>query len=83
MEDGAWRNIYQIGVMLWIMGGLGYWVMVANFIAKALKSKNMISFAKKATDLKKLMNEVGLVNTDPKFVSQHSKTTLNFMLQVG
>ncbi|RXG74044.1 Open rectifier potassium channel protein 1 [Armadillidium vulgare] len=83
MEEGTLRYIYQIGVIVWIMGGLGYWVMVANFIAKALKSKKMISFAKRATDIKKFMNEVGLVNTDPKFVSQYSKTTLNFMLQLS
>ena len=69
-------------VILWILTGLGYWVMVANFITIALKSKEMASFARRATDLKRLMSQVGLVQTDPKFLSQTSKATLNFMLQV-
>lgn len=80
--DGYWMYFYQITVILWIMTGLGYWVMVANFITRALRSKRMQTFARKATDIKKFMNQVGLTHQDPKFLSQHSKATLNFMMQV-
>lgn len=76
-------HVYQIGVILWIMVGLGYWVMVANFIAKALKSKHLTTSVKRsAEEMKKLMQQVGMKNHDPAFLRQHSKATLNLMLQV-
>lgn len=76
--------IYQIGLILWIMIGLGYWVMVANFITKALQSKNIaLSVKRRAEEMKKLMEQVGLKNHDPAFLRQHSKASINLMLQVN
>ncbi|MPC07557.1 Open rectifier potassium channel protein 1 [Portunus trituberculatus] len=73
-----------IGVILWIMVGLGYWVMVANFITKALKSKRLTaSMKRRAEEMKKLMQQVGVKNHDPAFLRQHSKATVNLMLQLS
>lgn len=82
--EGKASHVYQIGIILWIMVGLGYWVMVANFIAKALKSKHLKTSVKRsAEEMKKLMQQVGMKNHDPTFLRQHSKATLNLMLQLS
>lgn len=76
--------VYHICVILWIVIGLGYWVMVANFITKALKSKRLqSSVLRSAEEMKKLMQQMGIKNHDPRFLRQHSKATLNFMLQLS
>ena len=68
---------------MWIMVGLGYWVMVANFITKALKSKQLkTSMKRSAEEMKKLMQQFSQKNHDPTFLRQHSKATINLMLQV-
>ncbi|RXG73411.1 hypothetical protein Avbf_07099 [Armadillidium vulgare] len=64
------------------MSGLGYWVMIANFISRAIKSKRMRILAKKATDIRKLINQVSLTQTDSPFLAQHSKSSLNFLMQL-
>ncbi|XP_045129845.1 open rectifier potassium channel protein 1-like isoform X2 [Portunus trituberculatus] len=82
--EGSKLYAYQIGVILWIMVGLGYWVMVANFITKALKSKRLTaSMKRRAEEMKKLMQQVGVKNHDPAFLRQHSKATVNLMLQLS
>uniref|UniRef100_A0A0N7ZAV4 Potassium channel domain-containing protein n=1 Tax=Scylla olivacea TaxID=85551 RepID=A0A0N7ZAV4_SCYOL len=76
--------VYQIGVIMWIIVGLGYWVMVANFITKALASKRLTtSMKRRAEEMKKLMQQVGIKNHDPAFLRQHSKATINLMLQLS
>lgn len=40
------RWIYQVGIMVWIVFGLGYWAMMLNFIIKAMKSKQVKRFNK-------------------------------------
>lgn len=82
--EGGYLYVYQVGVILWIMVGLGYWVMVANFITKALKSKRLqSSVIRSAEEMKKLMQQMGIKNHDPRFLRQHSKATINFMLQLS
>ncbi|XP_071516931.1 potassium channel subfamily K member 4-like isoform X2 [Panulirus ornatus] len=81
---GATLYVYQICVILWIMIGLGYWVMVANFITKALKSKRLqSSVLRSAEEMKKIMQQMGMKNHDPTFLRQHSKATVNLMLQLS
>ncbi|XP_042877865.1 potassium channel subfamily K member 1-like isoform X2 [Penaeus japonicus] len=84
-EMKGWElYVYQICVILWIVVGLGYWVMVANFITKALKSKRLqSSVLRSAEEMKKLMQQMGIKNHDPRFLRQHSKATVNFMLQLS
>lgn len=82
--EGIAKDIYQICLILWIMIGLGYWVMVANFITKALNSKQLTASVKRsAEEMKKLMEQVGLKHHDPAFLRLHSKASLNLMLQLG
>ncbi|KAK7078823.1 hypothetical protein SK128_013851 [Halocaridina rubra] len=82
--EGTYLYIYHVCVILWIMVGLGYWVMVANFITKALKSKKLqASLLRSAEEMKKVMHQMGIKNHDPTFLRQHSKATLNFMLQLS
>ncbi|KAL7645594.1 UNVERIFIED_CONTAM: hypothetical protein RMT77_003980 [Armadillidium vulgare] len=80
--EGSLLYVYQIAVIIWIMSGLGYWVMIANFISRAIKSKRMRILAKKATDIRKLINQVSLTQTDSPFLAQHSKSSLNFLMQL-
>ncbi|XP_042203064.1 uncharacterized protein LOC121853167 isoform X2 [Homarus americanus] len=83
-SEGATIYVYQICVILWIMIGLGYWVMVANFITKALKSKRLqSSMIRSAEEMKKLMQQMGIKQNDPTFLRQHSKATVNLMLQLS
>lgn len=37
LENGPWLVSYQVLVIVWITTSLGYWVMVANFISRALR----------------------------------------------
>ena len=54
--------------------------MVANFITKALKSKDLQGrLLEGAEQMKKLVG----MNADPRFLTQHSKATVNFMIQVN
>ncbi|KAG0715354.1 Open rectifier potassium channel protein 1 [Chionoecetes opilio] len=81
--SGTALHMYHIGVILWIMVGLGYWVMVANFITKALRSKRLkVSMKRSAEEIRKLMQQAGLKNHDPTFLREHTKGTINLMLQV-
>ncbi|XP_045613259.2 potassium channel subfamily K member 10 isoform X2 [Procambarus clarkii] len=82
--DGWSLYIYQICVILWVLIGLGYWVMVANFITKALKSKKLqSSVMRSAEEMRKIMQQMGIKQHDPTFLRQHSKATLNLMLQLS
>uniref|UniRef100_A0A6A7FWM0 Open rectifier potassium channel protein 1-like n=1 Tax=Hirondellea gigas TaxID=1518452 RepID=A0A6A7FWM0_9CRUS len=82
MEDGWARTAYQVFVMVWIIISLGYWVMVANFIARALRSKRLhASLMQRARLLKAMMAAQG--QADPVFLPRHSKGTMNFMLQLS
>ena len=77
--EGVWEYVYQVLVIVWILVGLGYWIMVANFITRALQSEKLHNtLLEKAGEMKKLMG----MNTDPRFLTQHSKATVNFMIQV-
>ncbi|XP_066943195.1 potassium channel subfamily K member 1-like isoform X1 [Macrobrachium rosenbergii] len=83
-KGSSYLYVYQVGVILWIMIGLGYWVMVANFIMKALQSKKLqSSVLRSAEEMKKIMQQMGIKNNDPRFLRQHSKATVNFMLQLS
>ncbi|XP_068231771.1 LOW QUALITY PROTEIN: open rectifier potassium channel protein 1-like [Palaemon carinicauda] len=83
-SQGGHLYVYQVGVIVWIMIGLGYWVMVANFITKALRSKKLqSSVLRSAEEMKKIMQQMGIKNNDPRFLRQHSKATVNFMLQLS
>ena len=84
MESQVFLYIYQICVLLWIMVGLGYWVMVANFMVKALQSKKMKRVAKKATQIMKLLNQSGYTrDIDPEFLVNNSKESFLFLFQVS
>nr|XP_053630334.1 LOW QUALITY PROTEIN: open rectifier potassium channel protein 1-like [Cherax quadricarinatus] len=82
--EGGTLYVYQICVILWTLIGLGYWVMVANFITKALKSKRLqTSVMRSAEEMRKIMQQMGIKQHDPTFLRQHSKATLNLILQVS
>ncbi|KAK3881807.1 hypothetical protein Pcinc_013779 [Petrolisthes cinctipes] len=85
--EGASLYVYHIAVIIWIMVGLGYWVMVASFITKALKSKRIHhSFIRSAEEMRKLMHQLGIKenpNHNPKFLRENSKATFNLMLQLS
>ena len=34
-----WNDYYKVGIVVWIMIALGYWVMVLSFLQKAVKKK--------------------------------------------
>lgn len=82
--EGGTLYVYQICVILWTLIGLGYWVMVANFITKALKSKRLqTSVMRSAEEMRKIMQQMGIKQHDPTFLRQHSKATLNLILQLS
>lgn len=61
--------MYQIFVIVWIMTGLGYWVTVVTFLTKALKSRRQSSFLRSAEEMKASMLQMGIKDTDPRFLS--------------
>lgn len=68
--EGGWaRVVYQIFVIVWIMTGLGYWVTVVTFLTKALKSRRQSSFLRSAEEMKASMLQMGIKDTDPRFLS--------------
>ncbi|XP_063604688.1 potassium channel subfamily K member 10-like [Penaeus indicus] len=69
-EAWGWRrSVYEVCIIMWIMTGLGYWVTVVTFITKALKSKRQSSFLRSAEEMKLLMQQMGIKDTDPRFLS--------------
>ncbi|XP_047496308.1 potassium channel subfamily K member 10-like [Penaeus chinensis] len=70
METRGWvRSVYEVCIIVWIMTGLGYWVTVVNFITKALKSKRQSSLLRSAEEMKSLVQQMGIKDTDPRFLS--------------
>ena len=67
-EKHTYSQIYKIGIVVWIMIALSYWVMLLNFLQKALKRKYVpkrirVQFkakqlAKQAEFLRQLMSKV-------------------------
>ncbi|KAF2356017.1 Potassium channel domain [Trinorchestia longiramus] len=80
MDPGTGHTFYQLFVIVWIISSLGYWVMVANFITRALRSKKLhASLLHRAKLLKEIMDK----QSDPVFLPQRSKYTMNFMMQLS
>ncbi|KAF2346570.1 Potassium channel domain [Trinorchestia longiramus] len=80
MDPGTGHIFYQLFVIVWIISSLGYWVMVANFITRALRSKKLhASLMHRAKLLKEIMDK----QSDPVFLPQRSKYTMNFMMQLS
>ena len=84
-------SVYKVAVMLWILVGLGYWVLVLNFLQKTLKSKEVLKtlkstsrlIAKEADELRAALAEVGLIHRDATFIPEHSKMALSMMLSMS
>lgn len=74
--------------MVWVLVGLGYWVLVLNFLQKTLKSKEVVAtlkstsrlIAREAEDLRNVLSEAGIIHRDAQFIPEHSKTALSLML---
>ncbi|KAA0193878.1 hypothetical protein HAZT_HAZT003124 [Hyalella azteca] len=80
MEPGWGHACYQLFVIVWIITSLGYWVMVANFITRALRSKKLhMSLIHRAKLLKDIMEK----QNDPVFLPQKSKQAFNFIMQLS
>ncbi|XP_043236551.1 open rectifier potassium channel protein 1-like [Amphibalanus amphitrite] len=45
--ESAWLWLYKIGLVVWIVFGLGYLLMILEFISRALYSKKILSLEKK------------------------------------
>ncbi|XP_037079935.1 potassium channel subfamily K member 16-like [Pollicipes pollicipes] len=90
-RDDAWTSVYKVFVMLWVLIGLGYWVLVLNFLQKALKSKEVMKtlrqtsklIAKEADEIRQALSEVGLLHRDAVFVPEHSKMTMSMMMNMS
>ena len=84
-------TVYKMVVMVWILVGLGYWVLVLNFLQKTLKSKEVLKtlkstsrlIAKEADELRSALAEVGLIHRDATFIPEHSKMALSMMLSMS
>jgi len=89
-DDDPWTVVYKVFVMLWILVGLGYWVLVLNFLQKTLKSKQVMKtlkstsrlIAKEADEVRQVLSEVGLLHRDAVFIPEHTKMALNMMLDM-
>lgn len=46
-EEGTHFIFYEIFLLIWIVGGLGYVVMILNFIAKGMRSKSLQALEQK------------------------------------
>ncbi|KAF0291321.1 Open rectifier potassium channel protein 1 [Amphibalanus amphitrite] len=90
-NDDAWTTVYKVFVMLWVLIGLGYWVLVLNFLQKALKSKEVVAglrqtsklIAKEAEDIRQALVDAGILQRDAVFVPEHSKMTMNLMMNMS
>lgn len=90
-RDDAWMAVYKLFIMLWVLIGLGYWVLVLNFIQKALKSKEMIKtfqqtsrlIAKEAEDIRNALASAGILQRDAVFVPEHSKNAMSMMMNMS
>ena len=83
--------MYKVFVMLWVLVGLGYWVLVLNFLQKALKSKEVVAglrqtsklIAKEAEDIRQALVDAGILQRDAVFVPEHSKMTMSLMMNMS
>lgn len=72
-KDVVWFNIYKMGLLVWIMFGLGYLVMILGFISRAMRCKKMArleqklvhkvwnEFTRDFTYLRRMLNEMYLL----------------------
>ncbi|XP_042877862.1 open rectifier potassium channel protein 1-like [Penaeus japonicus] len=69
-EMRGWElYVYQTYVTVWMVAGLAYWATVANFITKVLKSKRQSSLLRSAEEMKLLLQQMGVQNSDPRLAS--------------
>ncbi|XP_049826156.1 open rectifier potassium channel protein 1 isoform X2 [Aethina tumida] len=73
-----WYAIYQAFLIIWVIGGLGYVLMVINFIAQGMKSKKVLrleEYIKKTPqrirhELSTLLHEFLLIKVKPVYKNQ-------------
>lgn len=90
-NDDAWTSVYKVFVMVWVLVGLGYWVLVLNFLQKAIKSKEVVAglrqtsklIAKEAEDIRQALADAGILQRDAVFVPEHSKMTMSLMMNMS
>ncbi|KAF0302652.1 Open rectifier potassium channel protein 1 [Amphibalanus amphitrite] len=90
-SDTAWSTVYKLLLMLWILLGLGYWVLVLDFLQRTLKSKEVLQalqgtsrlMGREAAELRAALTELGVLRPDAAFVPQHSKAALSLVLGVS
>ena len=90
-NDDAWTSVYKVFVMLWVLVGLGYWVLVLNFLQKALKSKEVVAglrqtsklIAKEAEDIRQALADAGILHRDAVFVPERSKMAMSLMMNMS
>jgi len=82
MEAGPEKITYHVLVIAWITCSLGYWVMVANFISRALSSERLhAQIVRRAKVLKSIMART---NRKLSFLENNeSKKSMGIVLQLG
>ncbi|XP_037073442.1 open rectifier potassium channel protein 1-like [Pollicipes pollicipes] len=74
-DASAWIWIYKIGLVVWIIFGLGYLLMILDFISRALYSKKILLRSRRLMTLEKKVIR-GITKTKEKFQRNISKEVL-------
>lgn len=89
-SDPLW-TLYKIGVMVWMLLGLGYWILVLNFLQKVIKSHQLADtlvrtgrlLMQEANDLKQSLSETSFKSNEANFVPERTKGAVSLLTSLS